>query len=290
MSLIVRAPAKLNLDLRILGRRPDGYHELRTILQSVGLHDTIRLTARKGPLAVRSRSRGVPRNRGNIVWMAACALWTEMGYAGPPHGVAIDITKRVPMAAGLGGGSSDAASALRGLCVLWGFSPGTNRLRHLAAGLGADVPFFLFGGLALGTGRGDVLRQLRDMGRFWVVLAVPGFEISSRDAYGWYGRESPDVSTALPRNWRARLRLLTNDLEATVTSRHPSVSRMVARLQSGGAVHAAMTGSGSTVFGLYTTRARAISARRAARSAGWRTLVTRTLTRPEFAALARVQR
>ena len=103
-----------------------------------------------------------------------------MGYAGPPHGVAIDITKRVPMAAGLGGGSSDAASALRGLCALWGFSPGTNRLRHLAAGLGADVPFFLFGGLALGTGRGDVLRQLRDMGRFWVVLAVPRFEISSR--------------------------------------------------------------------------------------------------------------
>ncbi len=287
-SLIVRAPAKVNLDLRILGRRPDGNHEVRTILQSVELHDTVRLTARDGPLTVRSRAHRVPSDRRNIVWTAARALWAEMGRTGPVHGVAIDITKRVPMAAGLGGGSSDAASALRGLCVLWGFRPGTKRLDRLAATLGADVTFFLYGGLALGTGRGNVLRRLPDIGRHWVVLAVPTFEVSSRAAYGWFAMGRRHRLAALPRNWRTSFQGLTNDLQEPVTERHPSLSSMVGRLQGTGAVHAAMTGSGSTVFGLYTTRHRATAARRAVRSPGWRTTLTRTVSRTEFVALARV--
>ena len=289
MSMTVRAPGKVNLDLRILGLRPDGYHEVRTLLQSIVLHDTIRLTLRDGPLTVRSRSRRVPSDRGNIVWAAARALWSEMGRAGHPHGVGIDINKRIPMAGGLGGGSSDAASTLRGLCVMWGFKLGLDRLSRVAATLGSDVPYFLQGGLALGIGRGDVLRRLGDLGRFWVVLAVPEFEVSSRAAYGWFSVKRRQPATPLPRHWRTRMCALKNDLETPVMERHPSLLAMVSQLRRTGAVHVAMTGSGSTVFGLYKGRNHAIAARRAVRSPGWRTILTRTLTFPEFRASVRVE-
>ena len=290
MTLIVRSPAKVNLDLRVLGRRSDGYHELRTILQSVALHDTVRLTAREGPLRVRSRSRQVPSDRDNIVWAAAQALWSEMGEAGPAHGVVVDIIKRIPMSGGLGGGSSNAASALRGLCVIWGLELGRGRLHRVAASLGSDVPYFLCGGLALGTGRGDALRQLRDLVRFWVVLAVPGFGVSSRTAYRWFRTSRLRASVPLPSDWRTRMSTLTNDLAAPVMARHPSLSAMVERMRRSGAVHVAMTGSGSSLFALYSSRARAIGARRAVRGRGWRTILTHTLPRRAFATLTRVER
>ena len=180
MTITIHAPAKLNLDLRIVGRRADGYHNLRTLFQSIALHDTVRLSARPGPLTVRGRTRALPRDRANLVWKAADILWSDLGRRGPPSGVSVSITKAIPRAGGLGGGSSDAASALRGLCALWKVSIGKSRLSELAARVGSDVPYFLTGGLVLGVGRGERLRPLPDLGRYWVVLAVPQFGVVQR--------------------------------------------------------------------------------------------------------------
>jgi len=289
VTITIRAPAKLNLDLRIVARRSDGYHDLRTLFQSIELHDTLRLTARPGPLTVRSRSLDLPRDRANLVWKAAEMLWGDLGRRGPPSGVSVSITKAIPMAGGLGGGSSDAASALRGLCALWQAPTGEARLRKLAALVGSDVPYFLTGGLALGVGRGVRLRRLPGLEPYWVVLAVPQFGVSSADAYRWFDRDSARTDHGpLPRGWRGRLEVLHNDLERSVSGRYPEVTQMAERLYESGAAHAAMTGSGSTVYGLYRARSAAAAGRRAVRMTGWRTLLTRMVGRTEFDGLVAI--
>ena len=288
VSVLVHAPAKLNLDLRILGRRPDGYHELRTILQSVSLCDTLTFSRRSGPVAVRSRTAAVPRDEANLVWKAADVLWRGLGYRGDPQGIAISITKRIPMEGGLGGGSSDAASALRGLCALWDATPSPLRLRELAASIGSDVPFFLDGGVALGVERGDRLRRLSDLEPHWVILAVPRFGVSTATAYRWFDDTRSVLRKPLPSGWRGRLDRLHNDLERPVVKHHPEIAMMVERLRASGAVHAAMTGSGSTVYGLYRRHADAVTARQKVRSPGWQTLLSRTLARREFSRLTAI--
>ena len=282
MAAVVRAPAKLNLDLRILGRRSDGYHELRTLFQSIALHDTLKFRRRPGRLTVRSRTPDVPRDEQNLVWDAAQRLWDSLGRRGDPEGVAVTITKRIPMAAGLGGGSSDAASAFRGLCALWDVSPSLGRLRELGASVGADVPYFFTGGLSLGTGRGTRLRRLVDVDRYWIVLAVPRFGVPTASAYAWFDRAGSRSVARLPRGWRSELTGLRNELQRPVVARYPDIGVMVDRLLATGAAHAAMTGSGSSVFALYRRRADAVAARRAARLRGWRTLLSWTLGSAEF--------
>lgn len=293
MTTFVRAPAKINLDLRILGRRPDGYHEIRTLLQSIDLHDTLSFRRRPGPLTVRCRDDHVPNDRANLVWSAASALWLAGGQTGVPSDVAITIRKRIPTAAGLGGGSSDAASALRGLAKLWGLPLDVRGLQRVAAQVGSDVPYFLEGGTALGRGRGERIRRLEEIEPWWVVLAQPPFGVSTADAYRWVGATGRKAkltrrSGPLPRGWRADFRLLDNDLEPVVAIRHPEIREMVDRLRATGAGFAAMTGSGSTVFGLFRWRASAQEARRAIRLPGWHTRLSRTITRSEFGRMGAV--
>ena len=285
MTCTVRAPAKINLHLRILGRRPDRFHEVCTLLQSVELHDTLAIRRRPGPLTVRSRSSGVPRDRANLVWAAAGALWTASGRAGDPAGAAVTIAKRIPAAAGLGGGSSDAAAALRGLCAVWGIAAGDGWLRAVASRVGSDVPYFLTGGAALARGRGERIRGVRDVEPLWVVLGWPRFGVSTAEAYRWFdaaaGPDGAAAAATLPRGWRHGLRGLANDLEPVVVGRHPELGSVIERLRRTGALRAAMTGSGSAVYGLYPAPAAAHAARRAARRRGWRWVVTRTTTRAE---------
>ena len=161
---------------------------------------------------MRSRNPAVPRDGLNLVWNAARVLWDSLGRRGDPQGVAVTITKRVPMAAGLGGGSSDAASAIRGLCALWDVSPSLARLRELGASVGADVPFFLTGGLSLGTGRGARLRRLVDLDRYWIVVATPSFGVATASAYAWFDRAGRGPTVCLPRGWRGQLSGLHNEL------------------------------------------------------------------------------
>ena len=291
----VRAHAKINLDLRVGARGADGFHALTTILQSIALHDSVTLRAVEGPCRVRCAAAGVPQDGANLVWRAARRLWSALGRGGDPRGVTITITKRIPVAAGLGGGTADAVAALRGLCRFWGVSFEPSRLREIAADVGADGPFFLVGGTALGVGRGDEVYPLVELPLHWVVIAVPPRRVSTVAAYGWMDRDA----TASARRGRRRaagarrfppvagstldLAALTNDLEPPVTRRRPEIRVAVRMLTGAGAVPAAMTGSGSAVFGLFTRRASAVEVARGMRCDGWTVVVTRTLDRAGLA-------
>ena len=252
----VRALAKINLSLRVVGTRPDGYHELRTVFQSIDLHDelTIRRTARA--LELTCDDPACPSGSANLVWRAAQAVWRAAGRSGAPRGVALHLVKRIPMEAGLGGGSSDAAAAVRALGKLWGVRRA--RQRAIAISLGADVPFFLEGGTALGLDRGDLLFPLPDRPREWVVVAVPPRGVSTKDAFRWF-----DANVSPGR--RQRIRPLEtvdwrNDLEEVVARQRPEVSALARALARAGASRALMSGSGSAVFGLFVQRHAAVTA------------------------------
>ena len=184
--LKVSAFAKINLDLRVLGRRPDGYHELRTTFQSIALADTLTFTRSTGSFRIVCSDPACPTDKSNLVWRAAALVWKAARRRGAPKGVTVRLDKRVPMQAGLGGGSSDAAAALRALAKWWRVNVAPDELRRLASAVGADVPYFLEGGTALGLNRGDVLVPLDDIARRWVVLIVPDFGVSTKDAFGWW--------------------------------------------------------------------------------------------------------
>ena len=291
----VRAHAKINLDLRIGVRRADGFHDLTTILQSIALYDTVTLRVVEGPCQLRCAADGVPVGEANLVWRAAHRLWGALGRRGDPCGVAITITKRIPVAAGLGGGTADAIAALRGLCRLWDASLGPTRLHEIAAELGADGPFFLVGGTALGVGRGDEVYPLAELERHWAVIAVPPRRVPTATAYGWLDH---DVATSARRGRRRvggrrrrspiagstlDLTALVNDLERPVARRRPEIRVATRMLAGAGALTAAMTGSGSAVFGLFTRWATALAAARRVRRDGWTVLVTRTLDRAGLA-------
>ena len=292
--LQVRAPAKINLDLRVRRRRADGFHEVATILQSVALHDTLSIAVRRGPLTVRCAASSVPAGRENLVWTAGAALWRALGRAGDPSGAVVAIRKRIPAAAGLGGASSDAASALRALRFCWEPRASPRLLADVAATVGSDVPFFLRGGTVRATGRGERLRRLRALPRRWVVLAVPDFGVSTADAYRWWDIDRQDEAACEPDGpppgWRRDPGRLRNDLEVPVARRHPEIHGLASRLRAAGALHAALTGSGSVVFGLYGSRARAVAASRAVRTTGGRACVTRTIDSDACVRLAAVAR
>jgi 4-diphosphocytidyl-2-C-methyl-D-erythritol kinase len=295
----VTAPAKINLTLRVRDRRADGYHDLRTIFQAVALHDTLRFEHRPGPFTLDCDDPACPGDRTNLVWQAAQALWKASGRRGAVRDVHVRIVKRIPAQAGLGGGSSDAAATLRALALLWRRALPPERLRALAGTLGADVPFFLAGGTALGVERGDILFSLPDLPSLWVALALPAFGVSTRDAYRWLdedraaheGRRPPRPRSPRRQPHPAFAFLLPfdergNDLERPVRARHPAIGRLVGAMDRRGAVSAAMSGSGSAVYGLFTTERDARAAADALRGPSCRTLVTRTLSRRRFERLS----
>lgn len=284
---VVRAHAKVNLDLRVLGTRADGFHELRTVFQSLELHDTLTCVSQPGPFKVICRTAGVPVDRNNVVWQAAIELWKELGRSGEPCGVRVTIQKQIPVQAGLGGGSANAAAALLALARMWGGAPLTF-LRELAVRIGADVPFFLSGGTALGLGRGEEIYPLVDLPPHWVVIVRPPYGVSTAEAYSWYdedraaGLREPRELQILPVPWPTRAAQMINDLEPPVVRRHPEIGALRTALRDAGAVAAAMSGSGSAVFGLFRSRAAAKRAIRPLSKAGTVALLTRTVSRDQY--------
>jgi 4-diphosphocytidyl-2-C-methyl-D-erythritol kinase len=284
-TLILQPSAKINLTLHVGPRRRDGYHDVRTLLQSVTLHDTLTVSARRGPFGLACRTPGVPADRTNLVWRAAEVLWTALGREGEPRDAHIKIEKAIPSQAGLGGGSADAAAALSGLNALWGARLPRRELMRLGATLGSDVPFFLQGGTALGVGRGQELYPVDDVGRMGVVIIKPSFGVATADAYGWLdadraalgGRRNGDI--AGPAGVAAAL---SNDLMGPVARRHPAIDEIVQACLGCGALGAQMTGSGSAVFGLFAESAAAKAARQLKRS-DWLVIVARTQSRREAA-------
>ena len=269
-AITVRAFAKINLDLQVLALRPDGYHELRTTFQSIALSDTLTFRRTRGPFRIECDDPAFPADRSNLIWKAAERVRRLGRRREAPSGVTVHVEKNIPMQSGLGGGSSDAAATLRALCALWKIRTDEAELRHVAAQLGADVPYFLEGGTALGFHRGDLLFPLDDIAPAWVVVVVPDFGISTKDAFGWWDQ---DVGRKVRRTQRA------NDLQRVVAMHHPIVSKLVRALTRAGAFHASLSGSGSAVFGMFRRRS---DARSAARNlAGPRTFVTPTLSRAD---------
>lgn len=263
-AIRLRAFAKINLALRIHRRRVDGFHDLHTIFQSIELHDRVTIESRRGPFEIRGHTPGLPLDRSNLIWKAAERLWAADGRSGEPNGVAITLDKHIPMQAGLGGGSSDAAAALIGLRRAWKMKLGPADLRAVAATIGSDVPFFLIGGTVLGLGRGEQLYPLEDLPPLWTLLATPSFGIGTADAYTWWDaarstgevRQLPTVNKEIRSvfpTWLA-LEPLVNDFESVVFERHEVLADLKAQLLAAGAAMAAVSGSGSTVFGVFATR------------------------------------
>jgi 4-diphosphocytidyl-2-C-methyl-D-erythritol kinase len=293
-AVTIRAHAKINLDLRVLGTRPDGFHELRTVFQAISLHDAITCIPREGPFTLECDAAGVPLDRSNLVWRAAEALWRALRRTGPLRDMVVRFAKQIPVQAGLGGGSANAAAALMALARVWRVPLRPAQLTDVAATLGADVPFFLSGGTALGLGRGDEIYPLADLPRHWIVLLVPGFGVSSGDAYRWYDEErDPGRGHVLrepqyvPGPWPSRAAQMINDLEVGIARHHPEIDQMKSALRRSGALAAAMSGSGSAVFGLFQKRRDATAAAHRLSSSGWRVMLTESLNRDGYARASR---
>ncbi len=286
----VRVPAfaKVNLCLQILGKRPDGYHELRTVFQTISLHDTlaVELTRASGiELSISGDAKLARAPFGeNLVFRAIDALRRELRMR---SGMRVHLTKRIPAGRGLGGGSSDAAAALLGLLHLAGRKLPEARILEIATSLGADVPFFLFGGRAVGVGRGDELYPLPDLPRRSIVIVSPrAIAVRTGEAYGWISRRLTKRDAA-PKLWRfcalcwsPRDEPLENDFEAAVFPRHPRLAKIKRALLKRGAAEAALAGSGSAVFAVFRSPAQA---RRAAQGfPNDQVFVCKTLSRAEY--------
>ena len=254
-SLTLKAYAKINLGLEVLGKRPDGYHEVAMIMQSVSLHDTVILSLQEADITLICDRPELPCDNGNLAFRAADLLRREFGVA---RGVRIELTKRIPLAAGLAGGSTDAAAVLKGLSRLWRLALSPAELEQLAARLGSDVPFCLWGGTSLATGRGEVLTPLPDFDGHGVVLANPPLQVSTAWVYGNYRRPTGDRRRDIhvlrrsieQQDFLAVADTLFNDLETVTVPAYPQVADIKAQLLQAGAAGVLMSGSGPTVFAL----------------------------------------
>jgi 4-diphosphocytidyl-2-C-methyl-D-erythritol kinase len=259
-KLLLASPAKLNLGLEILGKRPDGYHEIRTLFQKISLHDTLHFALRKERgVSVSADNPELPVGRRNLVYRAAAMLLERSNSSG---GISIRIEKRIPIGAGLGGGSSNAAATLKALNEMLGIGLGRKELAGLGLEIGADVPFFLMEGAAIGTGIGERLKKV-DLPPFWYLLINPGFEVSTQWAYRNLVLTKRRFRSNIHKFVRTPVetsRVLRNDLEEVVRASHPQINTMKEILYSAGAEGALMSGSGPTVFGIFEGEARASEA------------------------------
>jgi 4-diphosphocytidyl-2-C-methyl-D-erythritol kinase len=277
------ARAKVNLALEVLSRRPDGYHEIATVMQVIDLSDRL-ILEEADDLAVSTSAPGVPTDESNLAYRAAAVL-RDAAKLG--RGVRITLDKRIPVAAGLGGGSTDAAAVLAGLNRLWGLRWPVARLEELAVSLGMDVPFFLRGGAALATGRGERLAPL-DGAALFLVLVNPRFPLSTAEMYARVtptmysgGGQARQMAGALGTRRPGRVAAsLYNGLEGAARAAHPQIGQMQAALVAAGALGAAMSGSGPTVFGIARSWEQARQIRARVVRGSWECWAVRTLRGP----------
>lgn len=260
MTVTLLAPAKVNLYLKVVGRREDGFHLINTLMQPVSLADELDISLTGSGLSLACDDPSLQDE--NLVLEAARAFFERTGL---PARASFHLRKHIPVAAGLGGGSSDAAAALKGLNRLHDHPLAEEELAELAAGLGADVPFFLAGCTAWCTGIGEVVEPWPDFPLLELVLVNPGFSVSTAWVYGQLDLEWTN-SALLHRIYRPPRqpeyieRLLANDLERVTLQAHPVVGQIKAALMEKGAEGTLMTGSGPTVLGVFPDRVSAVSA------------------------------
>jgi 4-diphosphocytidyl-2-C-methyl-D-erythritol kinase len=290
-ALRLRSFAKVNLGLEVLAVRDDGYHELRTLFQTIDLHDDVVLRPRPRGVTVRCDHPLVPKDATNLAARAAEAL---RAYARVPGGVEIEIRKRIPVGGGLGGGSSNAATVLLGLDRMWKTGLEAPELHRLGRRLGADVPCFLVGGTSLGLARGDEVYPLRRQLRLHVVVADPGIHVSTARVFARLDAaltprgNSNSIFYFVSRELEGSVafRVLVNDLEEAALEEAPALREQVGRIRAvllrEGACRAALSGSGGSFFGLFESGRRAERARAALAADGFRALAARTLTLDEY--------
>ncbi len=283
-TVTLNARAKINLTLDVLGKRPDGYHEVAMVMQSLELADRVHLRP-AGSLLIETGDPRLPPDESNLAYRAAALLKRECGI---DKGVHIRLEKRIPMAAGLAGGSSDAAAVLKGLVQLWKLPLTLKDLSVLGALLGSDVPFCLAGGTALATGRGEVITPLRDLPSRPVVLAKLPVEVATAAVYRQYRPEAvarhPETQAVLTAveqaDWRGVEQRLANVLESVTVKQYPQIAAIKALMCDAGATGSLMSGSGPTVFCLAENEATASQiARRLAQECAAEVIVTKTSQR-----------
>lgn len=259
--LYVKAPAKINLTLDVLHKRPDGYHEVEMIMTTVDLADRVGLELRRdGEIFVHSSNNFVPDDQRNLAYQAAKLLKDRFNVT---SGVSITIDKQIPVAAGLAGGSSDAAATLKGLNELWSLGLSLDDLAELGAEIGSDVSFCVYSGTAIASGRGEKIEHISAPPSSWVILAKPTIGVSTAAVYGGLkldGIEHPDTAgmvEAIKTNDYAKMcGTLGNVLESVTLDMHPEVSSIKEQMKRFGADGVLMSGSGPTVFALVQTEAR----------------------------------
>jgi 4-diphosphocytidyl-2-C-methyl-D-erythritol kinase len=255
LRLLVKAPAKINLSLDVLHKRPDGYHEVKMVMTTIDLADRIELIPRADDaIQIISQNRFVPDDHRNLAYQAAKLLKETFSIK---QGVAISITKHIPVAAGLAGGSSDAAATLRGLNKLWNLGLTLDELAELGAQIGSDVSFCVYGGTAIATGRGEKITPIPSPPPCWVVLAKPSIGVSTAEVYRNLKVKEvvhPDVDAMVEaigrQDYFAICQLVGNVLEEVTLKMHPEVAHIKEQMRRFGADAVLMSGSGPTVFGL----------------------------------------
>jgi 4-diphosphocytidyl-2-C-methyl-D-erythritol kinase len=255
-SITVRCFAKINLYLNVVRRRDDGFHDIETVFQPVTLHDTIRIDRTSGGISLKGDDQEIPWDGSNLCWKAAALL---LGEDPGSRGVSIDVKKRIPAGAGLGGGSSDAAGVLAGINELFGLGVDGPRLMELGLKTGSDVPFFLFGSPAVGRGRGEILEKIEGLNRGTILIIKPDINVSTRWAYqnpnliltryeGGHKlncllgglKEFPDVALET-----------CNSFQKVVAGEYPEIRQILDLIEREGALLSSMSGSGSACFALY---------------------------------------
>ena len=260
----IKAPAKINVRLKVTGRRPDGYHELVSIMAPVDIFDILDLTAPfNGKIEISCKGREVPADEGNLAYRAARDF---MSFAGIKDGVSIALSKNIPVAAGLGGGSSDAAAVLLALNNIYSNPLSESELHNLALKLGADVPFFLKGVPSLATGIGEILEPIANWPELWYVIITPPIQVSTSWVYGNLKLELTtgeyDYIVEILKNDTFTISmLLENDLETVTTASFPIINTLKKLLVDAGAEGAIMSGSGPSVFGVFASPEKAESAK-----------------------------
>jgi 4-diphosphocytidyl-2-C-methyl-D-erythritol kinase len=258
--LYVKAPAKINLTLDVLHKRPDDYHEIEMIMTTVDLADRIGLKATESGIYIESADRFVPNDSRNLAYQAAQLLKDTYNIK---SGVIISLDKQIPVAAGLAGGSSDAAATLKGLNQLWQLNLSLDELAELGAKIGSDVSFCVYGGTALAKGRGEIIQELPAPPNCWVILAKPTIGVSTAEVYGAFDAKNalhPNTQEMIQAiaagDYNAMCANLGNALESVTLKMHPEVAQIKDQMKKFGADAVLMSGSGPTVFGLVQQEAR----------------------------------
>ena len=265
-QIILKAYAKINLGLDVLRRREDGYHDVRMIMQSVGLYDKLTLKKiTKDEIVLSSNVGSLPNNEKNLVYKAISLIKKECGIT---SGVKADLEKNIPMAAGMAGGSTDAAAALIGMNKLFDLGLSQEKLMEIGVKIGADVPYCIMGGTALSEGIGEVLTQLPPMPHCYILIAKPRISVSTRFVYENLEADKlsyhPDIDGMMESIRQSNLNgvadRLSNVLETVTEKKYPIISQIKTAMMDAGALNSLMSGSGPTVFGIYEDKDTAMKA------------------------------